>query len=128
MSELGQLGRDVLAVPVVGRPIVHAVKIDAGRKDVGVARQSQCGEVATVAAAPQAYPSRIDVCARLQIFSGGNHVLVFAGAAARAAGGFAKCAAVADPAAVIHGEDHVAAAGKILVHTVGIRVVVHVVP
>src|SRR5437868_7672302 len=37
VGEFGELGRNVLAIPVVGGPIVHAVEIDACRKNIGVA-------------------------------------------------------------------------------------------
>src|SRR3984893_5923290 len=128
VRELGELGGNILSVPVVRRPIVDAMEVDAGGEDVRVAAQTQGGEITAVAATPEAHPCGIDVRAALQIFSGGNDVLVFSGAAAGAAWGFAEGAAVADSAAVVYREHHVSAAGQVLIHGVGVRVVVHVVP
>src|ERR1700747_1256634 len=104
------------------------MEVDAGGEDVGVAPAAESGEVAPVAAAPEADSSGIDIGAGLQKFSGGDYVAVFGRAAACAARGFAEGEAVADAAAIVYGEDHVAAAGEVLVHGVGVRVVVHVVP
>ena len=64
----------------------------------------------------------------MQEFSRGDNILIFGCAATSAARRFAEGAAVADAAAVIERENDVAAAGEILIHGIGIRVVVHVVP
>src|SRR5438477_12471299 len=120
MRELGQLRRNIFAVPIVGGPIVHAVEIDAGRKYIGVARKPKRSEISAVTAAPQAKPHWIYVRARLQIFCAGNNILIFGGAASGASGSFAKGTPVADAAAVVHGKNDVTAAGEILVHGVGI--------
>src|SRR6266404_2848508 len=78
--------------------------------------------------APESDAFAVHVAASLQIFSSRHDVLVLLCAAARAARGFAKRAAVTDSAAVIQRQYHITAAGEILIHGVGIRVVVHVVP
>src|SRR5205814_6653067 len=70
----------------------------------------------------------VDVGTALQEFSRGDNILIFGCAATSAARRFAEGAAVADAAAVIERENDVAAAGEILIHGIGIRVVVHVVP
>src|SRR3954471_10395270 len=54
VGELGELGRNILAVPIVGGPIVDAVKIDTGGKNVGVAAEAEGGEVSPVASTPEA--------------------------------------------------------------------------
>src|SRR5579859_2610094 len=99
---------------------MYTMEINPRCEEIGVAREAQCSQVAAVAAAPQSDASRIYFGTRLQIFSGGDHVLILAGASSRAAGSFAKRAAVSDAAAVVHGKHHVAAAGQILVHAVRI--------
>src|SRR6266478_1334687 len=98
------------------------------REQIGITPQSERSQVAAVASAPESDALTVHVAAGLQIFSSRHDVLVLLCAAARAARGFAKRAAVADSAAVIQREDHVTAAGEILIHGVGIRVVVHVMP
>src|SRR5437016_10726189 len=120
VRELGELRRDIFAVPVVGGPIVYAVKVDTRREEIRVSRKAQRGEVTTVAAAPQADTRGVHVGSRLQIFPGSNYVLIFTGTASGAAGSFAERAAISDAAAIVHREDDVAAARKILVHGVGI--------
>src|SRR5713101_1807693 len=107
---------------------MDAMDVYARREQIGIAPQSERGQVAAVTSAPESDAFAVHVAAGLQIFSSGHDVLVFFGAAARAARGFAKGAAVTDSAAVIQREHHVTAAGEILIHGVGIRVVVHVMP
>src|SRR6185437_7707413 len=63
------------------RPVMHAGIIDAGLEDVGIARQAERGQVATVGPAPQSDLFRVDVRQRLQIFRGRDDVLVLARAA-----------------------------------------------
>src|SRR5690242_13243283 len=36
MSQFVQISRDILAVPIIGGPIMHAVKIDASGEEIGV--------------------------------------------------------------------------------------------
>src|SRR5690242_4865464 len=107
---------------------MHAVKIDASDKEIGVTSETERGEIAAVASAPETDALGINIGAGSQKFSRGDHVLIFGGAASSAARSFAERAAVADSAAVIERQDDVAAAGEILVHGIGIRVVVHVMP
>src|SRR5258706_4625170 len=128
MSELGKLRGNVLAVPVISGPIVNAMEVHAGGENVRVARQTESGEIASVASSPQSYAGSVDVGAALKILACGDDVFVFAGAAACAAWSFAEPAAVAYAAAVIDRKHDVAAAGEVLIHSVGIRVVIHVVP
>src|SRR6266478_6571791 len=115
-----ELRRNIFAVPIVGGPIMHAMQIDTSGEEVRIARQAQRGEVAAVTAAPETDSRRDYVSARLQIFCSGDDVLIFAGTAAGAAGGFAEGAAVADAAAIVYGEYDVAAAREILVHGIAI--------
>src|SRR5579864_5139751 len=128
MRQLGRLRGDILAVPIVRGPIVDAMEIHSSRENIGIARQAHSGEEPTVATAPQAHAGRIDIAAALQIFSGGDNVLVFRCAAAGPPRSFAKRAAIADATAIVDGQHDIAAAGEILVHGIGIRVVIHVVP
>src|SRR5215467_6226376 len=95
VGQLGQFRRNILAIPVVGRPVVHAVKIDSGGENVGVARQAEGGEIAPITAAPQTDPRGVDIRPALQIPSGGHYVLIFAAAAAGAGASFAEGASVA---------------------------------
>src|SRR6266850_1261152 len=61
-------------------------------------------------------------------FSGGDNVFVFGGATPCASRSFAEGPAVADAAAIVDRKNDVAAAGQVLIHRIGIRVVIHVVP
>src|SRR6266446_422401 len=100
------------------------MEIHAGGKDVGVARQTEGGEVASVASSPQADTRWVNIGPALKIFSTSDDVFVFAGAAACTARSFTERAAIAYAAAVVDRQHDVAAAGQILVHRVGICVVI----
>ena len=56
---------------------MHAVKIDAGFEDVGVARQTHGGQKAAVGSAPETDPLRVNVVECLQKFRDRDYVLVF---------------------------------------------------
>src|ERR1700739_807226 len=116
VREFSKLRRNILAVPVVGGPIVYSVEIDTSGKKVRVAREPQSSEVAPVTATPQANVRGVYAGARLQIFGSGDDVLILAGSASSAAGRFAEPAAVADSAAIVYRQHHVAAACEVLVH------------
>ena len=107
---------------------MDAVHVDPGGEKIGIAGEAHGREIAAVASAPKTDALSVDVGAGLQIFSSGDDVLIFAGAATGAIGSFAESATVADAAAIVDGENDVAAIGEILIHRVGIRVVVHVMP
>src|SRR4030081_3397763 len=98
--------------------------VHASREQIGITPQSERGQVAAVASTPESDAFAVHVAAGLQIFSSRDDVLVFFRAAAGAPRGSAERAAVADSATVIQREDHIAAAGEILIHGVGIRGVV----
>src|SRR5438445_3810318 len=104
------------------------MEIHASRKNVGVARQTERGKVASVASSPQADTRWVNIGPALKIFSGSDDVFVFAGAAACTARSFPERAAITYAAAVIDRKHDVATIGEILVHRVGVRVVIHVVP
>src|SRR6266446_2278073 len=70
VGELGELRRNIFAVPIVGGPIMHAMQIDTSGEEVRIARQAQRGEVAAVTAAPETDSRRDYVSARLQIVYG----------------------------------------------------------
>src|SRR5258707_6174829 len=70
----------------------------------------------------------IDTAAPLKVFSRGYDTLILRRATSGSARRFAKCAAIANSAAVIQRKNDVSAAGEVLIHRIGIRVVVHVVP
>src|ERR1700756_770872 len=99
------------------------MEVHPGRKNIGVARQTESGEVASVASSPQADARRVNIRAALKILAGSDDVFVFACAAACTPGSFTKRAAIAYTAAVVDRKHDVAAAGQILVHGVGICVV-----
>src|SRR5262249_17120845 len=128
MGELDQIGRNVLAIPVVRRPIVNAVRIDASSEEIRVAAEAERGEITAVTAAPEPDALRLDLGAALQIFSGGDNVLIFGRATASAPRSFAKCTTVADAAAIVDSKRDVTMVSQKLIHGVGIRVVIHVVP
>src|SRR5207244_12978419 len=103
-------------------------QVDAGGEKIGMAGEAHGRDIAAVAAAPKTDALSVDVGAGLQIFSSGDDVLIFAGAATGAIRSFAEGAAVTDAAAIVDGENDVAAIGEVLIHGIGIRVVVHVMP
>ena len=90
VGELGELRRNIFSVPIVSRPIVHAVEIDTGGEEVRIAREAQRGEVAAVTAAPETDSRGGYVSARLQIFCNRDDVLILAGTTSGAAWGFAE--------------------------------------
>src|ERR1700738_3512868 len=128
VSELGQLLRNVFAIPIIRGPIVNAVEVYPGGEDIRIAREAHGREEPAVATAPKANSRGIDIGAALKVFSSGDDVFVFGGAAAGTPWSFAKGATVADAAAIVDREHNVSAASEILIHRVGIRVVIHVVP
>src|SRR6266850_1054079 len=65
MSELGQLWGNVLAVPIVGWPVMHAMDVYSRRKQVGITPQSERGQVAAVASAPESDAFAVHVGAAL---------------------------------------------------------------
>src|SRR5262249_52935095 len=109
-------------------PVVHAVEVDAGGEEIRRLGQRERGEVPAVRAAPGGDAIGIDVGARAEIQTGADDVVHFARAARAVVLRLAELHAVADAAAVIHGQHDVAAAGQVLVHGVRVRVVTHVVP
>src|SRR5208337_103715 len=109
MGQFYQIRRNVLPFPVVSRPIMHSMKIHAGGKQIGVAAQPQCGQIATVAPSPETDAPGIDIAAALQVFSRGHNVLIFGSAASRAAWSLPKRPSVTNAAAIVDGKHDVAA-------------------
>ena len=66
VSQFGKFGGDVFSVPVVGGPIVHAVKIDASGEEIRVASEAERREIAAVASAPETDALEVNVGAALQ--------------------------------------------------------------
>src|SRR5258706_12626870 len=128
VSELGQRRRNVLSIPIVRGPIVNAVEIDAGSEDIRVTREAHRGEEPTVTATPKADTRRIDIGPALKIFSGGDDVSVFGGAAACATRRFSEGTAITNAAAIVHREQNVPTPAQTPIHPVGIRWVIHVAP
>src|SRR5712664_2457031 len=95
--------------------------VHSRREQIGITPQSERGQVAAVTSAPESDAFAVHVAAALQIFSSRHDVLVLLRAAARAARGFAKRAAVTDAARVFECENELTGAGEVLVHGVGIR-------
>src|SRR5229473_2853851 len=120
MREFVEFRGDILSVPIVGGPVVHAMEVHAGREQIGIATQAKRGQIAAVTPAPQSDMSSIDIAATLQVFSGGHDILILRRAASGSAWRFAKRAAVANSAAVIERKNDVSAACKELIHGVGI--------
>src|SRR6266853_2576564 len=128
MRELVELRGDILSVPIVGGPVVHTMEVHAGREQIGIAAQAERCQIAAIAPAPQSDMLCIDIAAALQVFSRGYDILILRRATSGSARRFAKCAAIANSAAVIQRKNDVSTAGEVLIHPIGIRVVVHVVP
>src|SRR5882757_11324754 len=120
MREPVEFRGNILSVPIVGGPVVHAMKVHAGREKIGIAAQAERGQIAAIAPAPQSDVLCIDIAAALQIFSSGYDVLILRRAASGSARRFAERAAIANSAAVIQRENDISAAGEILIHGVGI--------
>src|SRR6266436_3889245 len=76
MREFVEFRGDILSVPIIGGPVVHAMEVRAGREQIGIATQAERGQIAAIAPAPQSDMLCIDIAAALQIFSGGHDVLI----------------------------------------------------
>ena len=107
---------------------MHAVKIDSGSEDVRVARQAERRQITAIRSAPQANSLLVNIITLAKVLRAGHDVLIFRSAARATMLGHAKAAAVADAAAIIHRQDHVAAAGEILIHRVRVVVVIKILP
>src|SRR5262249_54310370 len=73
VRQFRQVGQNVLAIPVVNGPIVHAMKIHTGSKKIRIAPQAECSEIAAVASTPEADALKVNICADLQEFSYSDH-------------------------------------------------------
>ena len=104
------------------------MEVHTCREQIGIAPQAERRQIAAIASAPQSDAFCVDIAGAQQIFARRHHVLIFRRATPSAALGFSKRPAVADPAAIIQRQDNVSAAHEVLIHRIGIRVVVHVVP
>ena len=128
VRQLGELRRDVLAIPIVGGPIMHSVQIHTGGEQIGIAPEPHGRQISAVASAPESDAPRIHIVPRLQIMPRGDDILVFRCSPPRAARRHAERAPVPNTAAIIQHQHDVSAAREVLIHGVGIRVVVHVMP
>src|SRR5438552_454375 len=108
------------------RPIMHAVHVDARRKNIRVARQSQRREQATIRSAPQPDPLCIDNRQALQVFRAGDNVFVFRRSSPPRVRRFPESAAIHDSETVIDRKYDVSPARQVLIHGIRIVVVVHV--
>jgi hypothetical protein len=106
-------------------PVVDTVEVDAGGEEVGVTREAQSGEVATVAATPDADALGIDAGDGAQVVCRGEDIVVLGGAIRAGVLALTEVEAIADAAAVVDGEHDEALRGEVLVHRVGVGVVVH---
>src|SRR5690606_34467023 len=99
---------------VAVRVIVHAVDVDAGGEDVGVACERHGRQVAAVGAAPYADAARVDLRQRSQVLARGDDVLVLRGALCPCVRWPVEVEAVADAEPVVYGERDEAAAREVL--------------
>jgi len=106
-------------------PVVDAVEVDTGGEEVGVAREGEGGEIATVAAAPYADTFGVDAGERAKIVCGGENVVVLGAAVRAGIFALAEVEAVAYAAAVVDGKHDEALGREVLVHGVGVGVVAH---
>jgi hypothetical protein len=106
---------------------VHSSEVGAGNEEVRIPRQCLRGEETAIRQAPDADTRRIDVGTRLQIFPGGEDVLVLGVAAGIRVRGVAERPAIPDAAPVVHREHHVALIRQPLVVRVRPVVELHVV-
>src|SRR5205823_6751830 len=102
------------------------VKIDAGFKNVGVARQTHGGQKSAVRSAPKTDPLRINIAKVLQKFRARDYILVFGCAAPHRFWRLPKGTPVHDAEPVIHREHGVTFARQILIYCVGVVVILHV--
>ena len=105
---------------------MHAVHVDARRKNIRVARQSQRREQATIRSAPQPDPLCIDNRQALQVFRAGDNVFVFRRSSPPRVRRFPERAAIHDSEPIIDRKYDVSAASQVLIHGIRIVVVVHV--
>ena len=107
---------------------MHAVQVDTGGEQVRGARQTERRQVPAVGAAPESDVRPVYLRPPPQIQAGSGDVAILGGALGSEVDGFAEFHAVADSAAIVHGQDDEAPAREVLVHRIGVAVVVHVMP
>src|SRR5690242_4854538 len=107
---------------------MHAVQVNAGGEDVGVAAEGERGEEAAVRAAPDSDALRVYLWQRLQIQAASLHVLVLGGAKRTGTGRVMEVVSVADAKTIVHRKHDVTIAREVLVHSIRVCVIVHVVP
>ncbi len=93
------VGRVVFEIPVV-----HAVEVDASGEEVGVAGQGEGGEIAAVAAAPDADALGIDTGKRAKVFCGGKDIVIFRAAVRACVLALAEVETIANAATVVDRE------------------------
>src|SRR5216684_2862413 len=109
-------------------PVVHAVNVHAGGKQIRSASKPERGEVAAIATAPEPDAAGVHVRPGAKIDACALDIIELAGAHRPVIESFAKIEAVANSAAIVYGEHDVAAAREVLIQRVSITVVEHVVP
>src|SRR5262249_41249057 len=109
-------------------PVVDAVNVDSGGKNIRVPRQPHRRQKAAVGSAPQAYPVAIDIASSPQITTRRHDVLVLGRPTRAAVFSFSKSAAVSDPAPVVDRQHYKTSAHQILIQSIGVVIVKAVVP
>ena len=107
---------------------MHAMKIYARRENVRVARQAQRRQISAVRSAPQTDPLLINIVTVLQVLRTGYDVLIFGSTARAAMRRQPKRPPIADAAAIVHRQNHVAAADQILILGIRVVIVIAIVP
>src|SRR6266481_9691495 len=101
MRQFVHLRRNILSVPVVGRPVMHTMEIHTCREQIGMAPHPNRRQIPAIASAPQADAFCVNIAAALKVLARRHHVLILRRATPSTALGFSKRSAVADSAAVI---------------------------
>src|SRR3990172_2073219 len=89
-------------------PVVDSVDVYPGGEEVGGAGDPERGEIAAVRPAPEGDAIGVDVVAAAEIEAGAHHIPELARAVGAVVDRFAEVEAVADAAAVVHRENHLA--------------------
>src|SRR5439155_27132215 len=90
MRQFVQLRRNILSVPVVGRPVMHTMESHTCREQIGIAPQAKRRQIPAIATAPQADALCVNIAAALQALAGPQHVLILRPATPTRAGGISK--------------------------------------
>src|ERR1700677_3428751 len=104
-------------------PIVYAVQIHPGSKQIRISRQPERRQVAPVTAAPQSNPLGVDVGTITQKCGRGQQIVILARARGTYSVGFAEREPIADSRTIVERQNDITAAREVLIERIGIAVV-----